>query len=139
MRKSIVLFIIIVIVCAFLSIYITDSKYKKSQEENQIENDFTKYDEIFNSELTGDNWPNNSFTKMMPKPHRGELKIKGLARSRMSFEVSNVSLADYNDYIVLAKEKGLVYNASRRNGYNATNEDGYVIQVYFDSNQKLMK
>ena len=139
MKRSILLFLLLVIICSLISIKVTGDNSKENNNENINSNsESKKYDELFNSNLTGDKWPVNEFTKRMPKPQTGELEIVAMARSRMNFNVKNITSIDYQDYIYNAKNKGFTSNASERGGYSAINEDGYLIQINYDSNSKIM-
>lgn len=138
MRRSFLLFIILVLIGLACSFILTNYSANR-KNTNEITNDnkgLTGYD--FSSELTGDSWPVNSFTKMIPKPNKGELKIVSMGKSRISYDISNVSESYYKEYISQAKEKGFTVNASSANGYRACNEDEYLIEIFYTSKTSTM-
>lgn len=139
MRRSFLLFIILVLIglaCSFIFTNYSANRKNSNEINNDGSNDLQGYD--FSSELTGDTWPVNSFTKMLPRPNKGELKIVSSGKSRISFDVSNVSEQYYKEYIILAKEKGFTVNASNANGYRACNEDEYLIEIFYSSKTSTM-
>ncbi len=87
----------------------------------------------------GGNWPDNEFTKLLPKP---EFELLGASTDENSFTVAflNVSAEQVREYAQQVKEKGFDIDAATEDEtvmgitvftYTAKNSEGYTVEISF--------
>ncbi len=87
----------------------------------------------------GGNWPDNEFTKLLPKPDF-ELLAANTTEDDFSVAFQNVTVEQIRDYVEKIKAKGFTVNAEISDqeimgmaaySYQAENADGYAVTVTF--------
>ncbi len=89
----------------------------------------------------GGNWPENDFTKLLPKPDFS-LLAANTTDSEFSVAFQNVTVEQIKDYVEQVKEKGFTLESETTDReaagmavymYKAQNAEGYVVTVTFTS------
>lgn len=124
MRGKVIIVFVLIIIAAGL--FATFSSVKEDEKDLQ---------KVEVSKLEGEAWPQNDFTRHLPRPTHGSLHIVALGRSSMQFEVSGYELKDYEEYIEIAKTAGFNLRTSTSSGFTGYNEDGYMISIKLIGNK----
>ena len=125
MTRGVIIFIIIIMVLgtAFAVSSMNESEDTGGEKQETIED----------SKLEGETWPVTAMTRNIPKPKEGTLKVKTMAKTSFSFELSDIREYVYDEYVIEAKEMGFTNSMNENHGFMGINEDGYAIIIRYNS------
>lgn len=115
--KILILFVLVIIVAGVIATFTSVKEDEKGIVKVEV------------SQLEGEPWPQNDFTRHLPRPTHGSLHVVTQGRSSIQFEVSGYDLNGYKEYIEIARSSGFNLRESNSSGFTAYNEDGYMISI----------
>lgn len=85
------------------------------------------------------NWNEIVLKDVLPKPSSDTGTISSNTKSYLSVEIDEVTAPEYYDYVDSCKEKGFDTDADEDDlSYNAYNEKGYLLSLYYHDSDKQM-
>lgn len=83
-------------------------------------------------------WPDNQYTRLLPKTISDKGKIITNDEKEFSIYVSGMSIEEFDKYIISCKDKGFNVNTeTERKEFTATNSDKYRLSVEYEGNNVI--
>ena len=138
MKKTAVLFLAVVMIslvaCSKGNNEVDDLTNQVEQEQEQ-----TDKDDLKQEDAKKDDWPDNEFTALIPKPEFSFLAAS-VSGSTFSSNFAGATIEQVRDYVAKLQEAGFNVNAEVQDeeiygmvtyDYKASNAEGYSIHIYY--------
>ena len=84
-------------------------------------------------------WPTTGLATMLPDPPTKKGEVNGDSDSRFSADIDKCSESQYKEYVEACKEKSFTVDADNStSSYEAYNNDGYKLHLYYSSTSEEM-
>ena len=85
-------------------------------------------------------WQTNGLFAMLPEPDTNNGKITRETEKQIQFELYNITLDDFNDYVKSCREKGFTVDVTKNDDvFYAKTSEGYDLSFFYYDSTKVLK